>query len=237
MQYDWSDKQGNRDRQAWLLLVRAGRIVRFDGASIESVCAVVGKDYCKNGKWSHYCYRMELAAGTVAVSFKDGWEQGTLLEGLSTNDLRVDRWSDLANRLGVSVPEARRFLEAEAAVDGCFGRRAARAIKALDAVDEALGAIDDASDDGAAELSISFGGATRRQIAAGFFEWPVRVVGADGAVLDTLRPEGGSYASATGAARVIACEKSGGHGGGYVSLRVAAPTGASLVHGSESEES
>ena len=197
MKLDWNDQQGARDRQSWLLLISRGKVSRFHGESIPGVVAVLGRDYHKGGKWSYHAYRMELAEGVVPIPFRDGWGQGTLLEGLSSHDAPCDRWADLANRLSVPVSEARRFLEEEAAAaDTRFGRRAVAALKALDAADAALAAIDDADDeaggDGAVVLGISFGSPRSRDIRAGYWDWPIRVL-ADGTEVDALVCENGEY--------------------------------------------
>lgn len=79
----WSDQMGHRGRGAWLLLVDSeGHIHRFTGENILGVCAVVGTDYKKAGKWSHTTYRLELAPGVRAIAGRDGWETGRFVEGL-----------------------------------------------------------------------------------------------------------------------------------------------------------
>lgn len=115
MKFEWSNQLGSRDRKPWLLLVREGRVHVFSGENIPGVVAVVGTDYCKNGKWSYTTYRLELATGVRAIDGRDGWETGRFVEGLCAAvgfSRPIDRWTDVAEALGVAVPEAMRFLRA-----------------------------------------------------------------------------------------------------------------------------
>lgn len=109
----WCDKQGHRDRKSWLLLVKEDEVKAFQGSSIPGIVAVLGEDYEKRGKWSNTTYRLALASGVTAVAGRDGWERGTFVEGLSsTVGKPVDRWTDLAQALGVTIDSAKRFLAA-----------------------------------------------------------------------------------------------------------------------------
>jgi len=226
--FEWSDRIGSRGRSAWLLLVDGeGRIHRFLGENISGVVAVIGTDYEKAGKWSHTTYRLELAPGVRPIAGRDGWETGRFVEGLRSAvhfERPIDRWVDVANALGVTISETMRFL--------CEWRP--KAAEALDAVEKAIEAVDTLADDGAEIISISFGGPNRRQRAEGFWSWPVLVL-LDGEEIGRLVPEGSFYIP-SGSVKLLAMETSGGHGGGYVSMRLAVPAGAVAVHRREEEE-
>ena len=222
--YKWSDRIGSRSRSAWLLLVTPdGKVREFTGVNIPGVVAVVGTDYEKAGKWSHTTYRLELAPGVRPIAGRDGWETGRFVEGLRDAvcfGRPVDRWVDVANALGVTVPEAMRFLR----------EWRPKAAEALDAVEEAIEAVDTAADDGAEIVSISFGGPTRRQREAGFWSWPVRVLLDGQEVGRVAKDENGRWV-ASGRVEILAKEHTSGHGGGYVSMRLAVPAGAEAVYG------
>jgi hypothetical protein len=195
----------------------------FKGENIPGVVAVVGTDYEKAGKWSHTTYRLELAPGVRAIAGKDGWETGRFVEGLR-DAVRfgrpIDRWIDVANALGVTIQEAMRFLR----------EWRPKAAEALDRVEEAIEAVDTVADEGAEIVSISFGGPTRRQREAGFWDWPVRVL-LDGQEIGRVVRDERLYWVAFGQVKVLAVESSSGHGGGYVSMRLAVPAGAKAYHG------
>jgi len=111
----WSDEIASRNRSAWLLLVKDGKVLPFKGETIPGIVAVIGHDSVKDGKWSHTTYRLELAAGVRPIAGHDGFETGRFVEGLrdATSGLfkrPIDRWVDVAEALGVSVQEAQRFL-------------------------------------------------------------------------------------------------------------------------------
>jgi hypothetical protein len=227
MKIEWNDRQGSRDRQAWALIVTAeGTVLPFTGEPIPGIVAVAGSDYHKDGKWSSTTYRLELAAGCRFVSGYNGWETGRFTEGLLSAVGRsepIDRWADVANALGVTLAQAQAFLRA--------WRPKAAAV--LDEVEAALEAVDDAAPEtGAAPVAISFGSPTNRSIREGFWEWPVRVLDADGAEVGRLTPaDGWGSPTVTGPVRVLASEHASGMHGGYWSLRVAVPEGCTLVHG------
>ena len=109
---NWSDEMGSRSRKAWLLLIKGNEITAFTGNSIPNVVVVAGHDYKKNGKWSHTKYRLSLADGVRAIAGKDGWELGTFAEGLqaATKSGPLDRWTTMAQALGVSEEGLKKFL-------------------------------------------------------------------------------------------------------------------------------
>lgn len=249
----WSDQQGNRDRKAWALLVGPGdAVTTFSGESIPGVVAVAGHDYNKNGKWSSTTFRLTLADGVRLIAGHNGWETGRFIEGLAAasgrlGSGRVDRWIDVANALGISVPSAMAFLRAWRP----------KAAEELDQVDRDLEAVDEAAGpEGAEEISISFGSPTRRAQGGGFWTWPVRVFagpeyGAGGqrsepppaeiarVVPGPVGDEFPSWATPVvcdprgvpAAVRVLSSTHTAGMHGGYVSLRLAVPAGATARHG------
>ena len=116
MMMTWKDEMGNRSRKAWLLLVAKGEIIPFAGESIPGVVAVVGRDYTKNGKWSHHTYRLMPGDGVDAVAGHNGWDSNTFAEGLvqarRAAPGAADTWEGVAGLLGVTREAAERFLRA-----------------------------------------------------------------------------------------------------------------------------
>lgn len=108
----YSDELGNRRREAWALIVGPGdEIELFSGKSIPGKVAVIGRDYKKQGVWSHNTYRLQLAPGVRFISGHMGWETGSFPEGLrDATGKPTDRWHEIANALGVSLPVAQAFL-------------------------------------------------------------------------------------------------------------------------------
>lgn len=217
MEMEWSNRQGSRDRRAWCLVVGPGdQIEAFTGASIPGKAVVVGKSYTKEGKWSHTTYRLELGPGVRLLTRHDGWETGTFREAIG-----ADRWEACANALGVSVPVAQEFLRAWRP----------KAAAHYDRVEAELSALDEIADDGATEVVVSFGAPTRKRREAGFWEAPVVVTNEHGHQVG--RVESGNdwnQPVASGPVRVLDCKRSSGHGGGYVSLRLAVPESCSAKH-------
>jgi len=228
MKKEWSDEVKSRRRRPWLLLIKAGKITSFSGESIPGLVAVVGSNYVKCGRWSYTDYRLEIADDVRAIAGRQGWNNGTFREGLAGavgSKQPLDRWSDVATALGVSLPECRRFLKAE------FPAEAAE----LDKIEAALEAVDSASPGGVEEISITFGSPIRRLMENGFWEWPVRVLDADGNEVGRVTPGGfavgWSQPTVTGNVRLLDSVHEGGHHGGYQSLRLAVPAGCRAVHG------
>lgn len=219
--FEWSDKLGPRERRAWLVLRKGDDLVAFSGESIPGLCVVVGTDYERAGKWSHTTYRLELAAGVVAIPGRDGWETGRFVEALG-----ADTWVSIANALGVSLPSAQRFLRAWRP----------KAAEALDKIERELAELDESSSEGAEPLTLTFGSPTRRMRNDGFWTWPVTVMDGD-RMIGSVSPHperGWGEPVVHGDIRLLDCAQSRGYGGGSISLRVAAPSGARLVHGEES---
>jgi hypothetical protein len=215
----YSDKMGSRSRSAWAIVIGPGdELELFAGASVPGKVAVTGHDYTKNGKWSHSTYRLQLAPGVQFLSGHTGWGTGTFVEGLAAATSQpTDRWPEVATALGVSLPVAQEFLRAWRP----------KAAEKLDRIEADLASLDEASADGAATISISYGAPTRAQRAEGYWEWPVRVLSKDGKEVGRVSPDG----EATGEVRVLKRESTSGHGGGYISLMLAVPEGCRAEHG------
>jgi hypothetical protein len=224
----WSNQIGHRGRRKWALLVANGKVFPFEGKTVDGVVAVMGTSYEQAGKWSHTTFRLELAPGIRFISGCDGWETGRFLEGLKSAthaDVFLDTWPAVANALGVAIPECRRFLEAFSPAS----------VEALDAAEAALESVDKAAEGNVAELALSFGGPTRRERDNGYWDWPVIVEDASGLEIGRVVPDndpcvGWRSPQTLGPIGLIGVEKTAGHGGGYVSLRVAVPEGSILKH-------
>jgi hypothetical protein len=111
-QIEWSDKLGPRKRQPFLLFIREGEVIPFEGQDIPGVVAVRGTDYTKQGVWSYTTYRLQIATGVREIAGRSGWETGRFTEGLGAalGLPTPDTWADVATALGVSVPRAMEFL-------------------------------------------------------------------------------------------------------------------------------
>jgi len=230
MKKEWSSEVRARHRRPWLLLIKDGKVTRFHGESIPGLVAVVGSDWIKCGRWSYTDYRLEIADDVRAIAGGEGWHNGTFREGLAGavgSKQPLDRWSDVANALGVSLTECRRFLSEE------FPRE----VEELDRIEADLEAVDSASPTGAEEITITFGSPLKRTMEAGFWNWPVRVLDADGNEVGRVEPgpfgHGWYEPTVTGNIRLLDSTHEGGHHGGYWSLRLAAPAGCRAVHDRE----
>lgn len=108
----WCNRQGSRDRKAYLHLVDAtGVIHEFSRESIPGVVAVTGVAWQKAGKWSNGTFSLSLAPGVRALCGHFGWETGTLAEALaSESHQRCDNWDDCAGIYGTSREETERFV-------------------------------------------------------------------------------------------------------------------------------
>lgn len=215
----YSDQLASRRRRAWAIVIGPGdEIELFTGESIPGKVAVVGYDYEKKGVWSHTTYRLAVAEGVRFLSGHFGFETGrTFLEGLRTATRKpTDRWHEVANALGVSLPVAQEFLRA------WLPKEAQR----LDQVEADLASLDEASPTGAATISITYGSPTRAARERGFWEWPVRILNEDGQEVGRVSPEG----EPSGQVKVLKRETSSGYGGGYVSLLIAVPEGCRAEH-------
>lgn len=208
---EWSNKIGSRERKPWLLLIKNGKVTPFAGESIPGLVAVVGSQYEKCGKWSHTTFALELADGVSAISGRDGWETGRFIEGLGAD---IRRWPDVAEKLGVPVTEAMRFLR---------GWRP-KAAEALDQVESDLEALEGGEDDDAEQITISFGSPTSREIQNGFWKLPKPIQGTNGKV-ELIDPAGWWEKENVRVAgipgTVIDVQRAAGYHGGYVTVVVA----------------
>lgn len=215
----WKDKMAPRRRRAWAIVVGPGdEIELFSGDTIPGKVAVVGRDYKKCGIWSHHIYRLEIAEGVRFIPGHMGFETGTFVEGLrDATGKPADRWHEVAEALGVTLPVAQEFLRAWLP----------ETAKRLDQVEADLASIDEASPVGAAVISVSYGGPTRKQRECGFWEWPVRILDEDGEEVGRVSPGG----EPSGDVKVLKWNRIAGHGGGYVSMQLAVPEGCRAKHG------
>lgn len=219
MRVVYSDELASRRRRPWAIIIGPGdEIELFAGESIPGKVAVVGCDYTQQGVWSHTTYRLAVAPGVRFLAGHFGFETGTFLEGLRAATRKpTDRWHEVANALGVSLPVAQKFLRA------WLPKEARR----LDQVEADLASLDEASPTGATTVAITYGSPTRAARERGFWEWPVRVLDPDGQEVGRVSPEG----VASGEVRVLKREVLSGYGGGYVSLLLAVPEGCRAEHG------
>lgn len=221
----WSDKQGARDRAAWLLLVDSnGTVHRFLGDSIPEIVTIIGSDYKKDGKWSHTTYRLELGPKVRPIAGRNGWETGRFVEGLESAvsfNKPIDRWIDVANALGTTINNAQQFLR----------EWRPKAAAALDEVEENLAAMAEATDDDFEVIAISFGAPTRRQRNEGYWDLPVVVKSENGEEIGRLERRDGEYVPSSEQIKLLALEEISGPGGGYVSMRIVVPAGATASHG------
>lgn len=224
----WSNEMGSRSRSAWLLLVKGDEIIPFNEEGIPGVAVVKGTDYTKNGKWSHTTYRIVTAPGVRAISGLNGWETGRFVEGLRSAAKAInpiDTWSDVAQALGVSVPNAMTFLR----------NWRPKAADALDKVDAQLDTLDDEADRAEAlqeteSVVVSFGSPTRRMRADGFWESPKDIPGHEGEVqlIDPTKGWNKENVRVSGMiGTVLSVTHASGHGDGYVSMTVAVVPGSS----------
>ena len=215
----YSNKLAPRRRGAWAIVIGPGdELELFTGESISGKVAVVGRDYTKNGVWSHSTYRLQVAEGVRFLHGHFGFGTGTFLEGLRAATRKpTDRWHEVANALGVSLPVAQEFLREWLPV----------AAQRLDQVEADLASLDEVSPTGAVTVSLTYGAPTRAARERGFWEWPVRILDEDGEEVGRVSPEG----SPSGQVKVLKRETLSGHGGGYVSLTLAVPEGCRAEHG------
>lgn len=222
IELEWSNQIGSRGRKPWLLLIKGETIYVFTGENIPGVVAIVGNSYCKNGRWSENTFRLSIAEGVRTISGRAGWETGTFLEGLAAvTHQPTNRWVDVSNALGVSMSKTREWL-----LDNY-----PKAASKLDAIEDAIAAIDEAEPEGAETITVSFGSPTRRYRDMGFWDWPIVCTLPDGSVY-TIKPENGwsSAISNSDRVKILSIEKTAGHGGGYVSVRLACPDGSKAMH-------
>ena len=215
----YSNRMAPRRRRAWALVIGPGdEIEEFLGETIPGKVAITGYDFEKCGVWSHSTYRLTVAPGVRFLPGHQGFETGTFTEGLrAATHKPTDRWHEVANALGVSLPVAMKFLRSW--LPG--------AAEKLDRVEEDLASLDETSAVGAATLTVSYGAPNRKAREEGFWEWPVRVLDEDGVEVGRVTADG----SPSGDIKLLKRETASGHGGGFVSLMLAVPEGCRAEHG------
>jgi hypothetical protein len=101
------DRQGNRDRQTRLLVIPAeGPVYWFAGGS-DSAVTVTGKQYTKDGKWSHTTWDLEVSDGVRTLVVRQGWESGKWREGFcdALGLPSAAKWDAVATTLGRPVEQ------------------------------------------------------------------------------------------------------------------------------------
>lgn len=108
MKSTWNNGMGSRGRLPLALLVTGeGKIIKFDGVSIEGVCSAVVLKHEKNGRWSNTDYEILHHKTTSFVA----WRQQYVYPGYSW---KQKSWEDgkkwLEKMTGKSIDE-HEFLE------------------------------------------------------------------------------------------------------------------------------
>ena len=85
VEFQWNDRQGRRDRPAFLLVTSPEGEVRIfkylpEWEGVILLTQIL--DSKKEGKWSNTTYGILTISGVNHVSFHSGWETGTFREGL-----------------------------------------------------------------------------------------------------------------------------------------------------------
>jgi len=227
----WSDRQASRDRKAWMILRRGGKLHRFGGQDIPGLVVIVHQTSVAEGKWSHTTYTLALSAGTSYLSGHLGWDDGTFLEGLRkvVGGPDITDWGLLATALGVSVTEAKSFLQV-------FRPKEA---EHLDAVEASLMELEAVENHEGNVVSITFGAPTNKCAERGFWTWPITAE-LDGQVIGRLvrQPSqrcagsgrSGEWAVESGPLTIIETSTSSGYHGGWETIRMACPVGTTLHH-------
>lgn len=128
----YCDKPGSRDRIAFLVFVKDGIVIPFEGQSIPKVCAILSERFRKDGKWSNTSYSLALADGVVAINGHSGWATGLMSDGVATaTKLPANSWAELAVALGATRESTEEWLR----------KRAPRTSGVLDERDAALKAL------------------------------------------------------------------------------------------------
>jgi hypothetical protein len=223
----WQKQVGQRGRLPWALVVHNGAVHPFVGMDIPGICVVLGQSLEKKGRWTKTTYRLAIPHAARFISGHEGWGTGTFLEGLQTALSPyppIERWMDVANALGVSIPAAKCFLHD-------FRREEANR---LDDVEAALAVLMEGEEDhdgDIEEVTFTFGAPTRRQMEAGYWGAPVLILLHDQEV-GRVTPGGGSAGWTTpvthGRVVVLSATHSEGHHGGYISLRLRVPEEAQV---------
>jgi len=73
----WNNRQGNRDRKAYAVLITEdGNVHQFTGASIPGVCESIETNYEKAGKWSNWTFEVLHRDSTSFVAWMADWDLG-----------------------------------------------------------------------------------------------------------------------------------------------------------------
>jgi hypothetical protein len=205
--YTYNDGKQPGGRRPRLYLARGADVVRFDGQSIPGFCTISRKHYTPNGKWSNTTYALLLAQGVRPLYFLSP------LHGIWGEEFAT--WGQLAATLALPVETAREIVRAE------YPKTAERLDQVERFVTEAAQAGYDVE-----TVIVSFGGPTRREMDAGYWDKPKSAVTSDGRQV-TVAPGPKRWADPVviepEGARVISSRHTPGMHGGYWAVEVAVP--------------
>lgn len=229
----WDDSLLDGGRRPRLMVIDpTGAVTRFVGESIPGAASVLGGEYRKAGKWSHTVWRLRFAPGATGLILTSPLH-GLVFDGL-------DGWGAVEAEVSAAIGGHLVDWTAFRALVASQWPAVATRLTANDASIEAAEATPAASSD---TLEVRFGSPIRRQQADGFWGWPVRVRAADGTEIARVVP-GPVGAERPSWSRPIVCDAGGvdagvqvlqatsspGMHGGYVTVRLIVPAGATARH-------
>lgn len=216
IEINWTRVLGHRDRQPFALVIGPnGDIVRFIGESIPSKIVVMDAISIPNGKWGRTEFKLKLGPGVEFIHGHMGWNSGSLCEALGIEP----NWIQLANRLKVSVTVIKELMREW---------RPKESAK-IDSIENELAELDEIETEGADTCVFTFGAPNKRERACGFWERPVVILVDDKEVGRVTPSPDWSCPVVNGSIRLLETQHDSGRGGGYVTLRVAAPIGAKAI--------
>jgi hypothetical protein len=212
----WQKQMDHRGRHPWAVIVCDGVVYPFMGADIPGICTVTERS-AEGDDQSNTTYRLTIPDTARFVSGHVGQEVDGFSEGLQWafhSYGPAEKEAILVDVLGAALPEARRFFR------GVHPQEAAH----LDKVEVG----DDLGGD-TEEVTFSFGGPTRRQLNAGYWDAPVVVLLGNeevGQVTPGRGLVGWVVPISYGRTLVLSAIHSVGRNGGYFSFRMRVPKGA-----------
>ena len=216
----WNDKPLRRQRESWLLLVHDDSVYPFEGKDITGICAVVSKEFHKDGRWSNTTYQLAIDDEARIISGHDDLNTGKFVDGLKKAvgyESYIYTWGHLADALDVTVSSAMMFLR----------KWRPTAAENLDSIETAMDGI--GVDIDPEIIRISFGGPTNRQIRDGYWTDPIIFNDSTGTEIARLTPDPTDHKTEwvlTGTDVVLLdFRHDPGYHGGYVTIVVTAPEG------------
>ena len=143
----------------------------WEGDTDQNV-TILAEDYEKNGKWSNTTFRLLLAKGVQAVTVCAP-AHGEFLATCAT-------WEEVADSIGLNGVNPYKVREA-------IATRWPNTTKRIDNAESAQMAADDDGEE-MSKLTISFGAPSRKNYES-FWNRPLCVINAEGAVVGVLRPQ------------------------------------------------